>query len=66
MSSMPDAELEPVIDWSKDHDVIAPGKKTDDDMLAKGWCDAKIIGAFIVGNPLLDKELCTQHIIFSS
>jgi hypothetical protein len=62
MSLMPDAELEPVIDWSKDDDVIAPGKRTDDDVLEKGWCDAKIYGAFIA---LLDKEL-TLNTAFDS
>jgi hypothetical protein len=54
---MLDAELETVIDWSKDEDVLAPGKKTDEDVLAKGWCNAKISGTFDPENSLLHKEL---------
>jgi hypothetical protein len=47
--SMSDAESEPVIDWSQDANVTATGKKTDEDMLAKGWCDAKIASTFCCG-----------------
>ncbi len=41
---MSDPGLEPVIDWSKDDDVLAAGKQIDEDVLAKGWCDVKITG----------------------
>ena len=45
---MSDPRLEPVIDWSKDDDVLAVGKQTDEDVLAKGWCDVKITGMSIL------------------
>jgi len=32
---MSDSEPEPAIDWSKDDDVLAVGRKTDGDVLAK-------------------------------
>ena len=56
--SMSDAELEPAIDWSNDDDVFVVGKKTDEDVVTKGWCDAKIAGMFLVENSLLDKDSC--------
>lgn len=54
---MSDSELEPAIDWSKDDNVLALGRKTDEDVLAKGWCDEKSAGMFLAENLLFDEEL---------
>ena len=41
------AEQEPVIDWSKDEDVVGLAKITDEQAINKGWPDDKIAGMFI-------------------
>jgi hypothetical protein len=40
------SDAPPIIDWSKDIDVIQMGKITDAQALKRGWCDAKVAGVF--------------------
>ena len=49
---MSDVELEAVIDWSKDANVLALGRQTDEDVLTKEWCDAKITGTLAFAEKL--------------
>lgn len=55
-------EQEPVIDWSKDEDVVSLARITDEQAMKKGWSDDKIAGMFVSGKYCILTACLTKNL----